>query len=132
MRSRPSWCIALVAAFLNALAPVFAYAIGQPLHELAGGRPGGGARAVLAQMHHAGMHAQHVHDAHHAMPADEPTAPHCPYCLDFAAGAALGTSVPVIAAAQPDPPPLPASVPARVSARPSLRLASPRGPPLAG
>jgi hypothetical protein len=138
MRRRPSWYIALLAAFLNALAPVFAYAIGQPLHELSGGWPGSGARAVPAPTRHAGVHTQHVHGAdpgrgaHHAVPANDPAAPHCPYCLDFAAGTALGTSVPVIPAAQPGHSPLPASAPVHVSARPSLRLASPRGPPLAG
>jgi hypothetical protein len=113
MRLRPAHCIALLAAFLNVLAPVLAYAMGQPLHE-------------------AGVHAQHMHGAHHAAPVDEPIAPHCPYCLDFAAGAALGSTVPVIPAAQDGHPPLPAVAPVRVSVRPSLRLASPRGPPRAG
>ena len=155
VRRRTSWCVALVAALLNALAPVFAYAIGQPLHELAGGRPGGGARALLAAhaMHHAGMpadptqagsghtgHAGHVHEGQvHAGSAIPPSAagsqdtpPHCPYCLDFAAGAALGSTVPVSVAAQPGHPPLPVITPARVAARASLRLPASRGPPLAG
>ena len=148
-RRRAAWCLAVIAALLNALAPVFAYAIGQPLHELAGGRPGGGTRAVLAAAA-AGAHAvhdgheSHVHAAHAGMAhaghlqadaADDPgehAAPHCPYCLDFAAGAPLGTSAPVILAAQDGHAPLPATQPARVAARSSLRLASPRGPPRAG
>jgi hypothetical protein len=103
MRLRPVWCAALLAAFLNVLAPVLAYAIVSPAHQ---------------HTHHAGMH-------------HEPATPHCQYCLDFAAGAALGASVPVVPAAQPGHPPLPRSDPPRVSARPSLRLAPPRGPPLA-
>jgi hypothetical protein len=142
-RGRTAWCLALLAALLNAFAPVFAYAIGQPLHELAGGHPGGGARAVLAHhasplLDHAGMHmgpAAHAHAGHHdARHADpgEPSAPHCPYCLDFAAGAPLAASVPVIAAVQPGHPPLPLALPKLVAARPSLRLASSRGPPVAG
>ena len=102
MRLRATWCIVLVAAFLNVVAPVLAYALAAPSQEHA---------------HHAGMH--------HA-----PAAPHCQYCLDFAAGAALGATVAVIPAAQPGPAPLPARGPARISARSSLRLAPPRGPPL--
>jgi len=151
--------VALAAAALNVLAPVLAYAIGQPLHELQHGYPGGGARVVLASplahhhaatrmgpeeaaqaMHHAGGHAMHhaglhtmQHNGAHA-PQDagaleEPAAPHCPYCLDFAAGVALGTTLPVVAFAQPAHVPLPASETARVRARPSLRLAPSRGPP---
>lgn len=152
VRRRTSWRVALVAALLNALAPVFAYAIGQPLHELAGGRPGGGARAVLAAhaMHHAGMagghtHAGHVHagsttpegaagsqETSEGAAGSQETPPHCPYCLDFAAGAALGSTVPVSVAARPGHPPLPLIAPARVAARASLRLPASRGPPLAG
>jgi hypothetical protein len=132
MRIRPAWCIALVAALLNLVAPALAYEIGQPLHDLAPGEPGGGAGAVAAHAHHGGIHAHPMHGAHHAAPADPPTAPHCPYCFDFAAGAALGTTVPIAATAQDGHPPLGASALPRVSARPSLRLASPRGPPLAG
>src|SRR5437660_11800119 len=104
-RRRTAWCVALVAALLNAFAPVFAYAIGQPLHELAGGPASGGAQRVLAAQaarhaaQHAGTFAHHAaHDAgphamHRAAPhgvaaappdgsnTDDPATPHCPYCL---------------------------------------------------
>ena len=102
MRLRATGCIALVAAFLNVLAPVLAYANAPGSHE----------------------HAHHA-DMHHA-----PAAPHCQYCLDFAAGAALGRTVPIVPAVQPGHAPLAAAAPLRISARSSLRLAPPRGPPL--
>ena len=79
---------------------------------------------------HAQQHHGH-HDAQHAG-SGEPSAPHCPYCLDFAAGAPLAASVPVILAPQSGHAPLPVALPETVAARSSLRLASPRGPPLAG
>ncbi|HSV19427.1 MAG TPA: hypothetical protein VLR71_13510 [Casimicrobiaceae bacterium] len=146
LRGRTSWCVVLVAALLNALTPVFAYAIGQPLHELAGGAPAG-VRAVLAQdraaLHHAGMHAGHAGhvarvdrahddsraDSPHAVPAPEPAAAHCPYCLDFAAGAPLAPAVAVMPTAQAGHAPLPVAAPPQPAVRPSVRLAAPRGPP---
>jgi len=151
--------VAFAAAALNVLAPVFAYAIGQPLHELQRGVPGAGAPAVLSSpvvqhrgmaqqdpadgartMHHGDGHAMHhavlhamQHDGAHALQdaatPDEPAAPHCPYCLDFAAGVALGGALPVVPGAQPGHPPLPRYAPALVFARASLRLAPSRGPP---
>jgi hypothetical protein len=148
LRGRTSWCVVLVAALLNAFTPVFAYAIGQPLHELAAGAPDAGVRAVLAQhspaVDHAGAHAGHtIHVTHvHGTqggpagtaktgPGPEPTAPHCPYCLDFAAGAPLAPAMPVVPAAQPGHAPLPLAAPSQPAVRPSLRLAAPRGPPAA-
>ena len=145
---RPSTLLLVfVAAALNVLAPVFAYAIGQPLHELAGGRPGGGARAVLAHhaSHDGSAHAAHHHGdatpAHHDAQSHDaqshdadsaPSTPHCPYCLDFAAGAALGGTPHLDVVAQPGHAPLAEATPSRISARSSLRIAAPRGPPLAG
>jgi len=123
--------LACAAAVLNALAPVLAYAAGQPLHELAGGRPGGGARAVLAaHAHHHG--AEHQHATPHTLDHEKPAAPHCPYCLDFAAGAPLAPTLLAPAVVRPAAQARAMSAPTQLSARPSLRLASPRAPPSAG
>jgi hypothetical protein len=123
--------LAFAAAALNALAPVLAYAAGQPLHELAGGRPGGGARAVPAAHahHHALGHAHAV--SPHTLDHEKPAAPHCPYCLDFAAGAPLAPALLPPAIVQPGPEPRVIVAPARLVTRSSLRLASPRAPPSA-
>jgi hypothetical protein len=105
-RSRCAWLLAIVATVLNFAAPVFAYAEGQPLH------PSG-------HMHHHGDAAPH-----HA-----PVTPHCPYCLDFAAGAALAPPPLIVAAPPRLSAPLSVRAPVAVVARASLRLASPRAPP---
>lgn len=124
--------LACVAALLNAIAPVLAYAAGQPLHELASGRPGGGARAVLAHAH-AHEHAPaDEHAAHHAAKHEKPEAPHCPYCLDFAAGAALAPTLLTVGGVLPHAAPHLARAPEPIATRSSLRLASPRAPPFAG
>jgi hypothetical protein len=108
-RSRIACPLALIATLLNAVAPVLAYAEAPLLRS----------RAAQAH-HHDGM------PPHHA-----PRTPHCVYCLDFAAGAALAPAPPVVAT----PPRLeaPLVTPALVVAvaRASLRLASSRAPPLA-
>jgi hypothetical protein len=120
--------LAFAAAALNALAPVLAYAAGQPLHELAGGRPG--AAAVLAA--HAHHHALgHAHAAQPHALDEKPAAPHCPYCLDFAAGAPLAPRLLPPAIVRPDAEPRVVLAPARLTTRSSLRLASPRAPPSA-
>jgi hypothetical protein len=82
---------------------------------------------------HGAEHGTSVASAHHTPCAapDAPAAPHCPYCLDFAAGAALGSAPPTLSGASPLALP-PAAVPhaaVRVG-RASLRLAAPRGPPI--
>jgi pentapeptide MXKDX repeat protein len=132
MRRRPSWCIALFAAFLNVVAPVLAYAV-TPVADAHANPASMHDRGIAHEgMHHEGMHHDGMrHDGmhHEGGHQHEPTTPHCPYCPDFAAGAALGTSQPVVAYAPPGHAPLPASAPARLSARPSLRLADSRGPP---
>jgi len=73
-RLRTAWLLALIATVLNAAAPVLAYAEGQLFDFHTGGT-------------HAAMHpAGHLHGHGGAAPKHGPTTPHCPYCLDFAAG----------------------------------------------
>ena len=194
-RQRLTLALACLAALLNAVAPVLAYALGEPLHELASGR------SVHGSMHHAaallpsaharagaevaavaassatirdaaatgdmsamadtdgmvamgqmrGMdttavqrvdasavaHPAQAGDGHaratgprDGAHAEAPVAPHCPYCPDFAAGAALaprGVVVPAPHVSPVNPAPVEARV---VAARASLRLAPSRAPPL--
>lgn len=110
-RRRFTLLAAFVAAMLNVLAPVLAYALAQP------------------QAHHHAVHDAHA--SHHATDQGEPAAPHCPYCPDFAAGAPLAPTLLPPAVVRPDAVAHTASVPARPVCRPSLRLASPRAPPSA-
>jgi hypothetical protein len=106
-RGRIAWLLALIATLLNAAAPVLAYAEGPLVHS----HP--------APMHHHGDMA----------PQQAPATPHCPYCLDFAAGAALAPPPPVVATPpRLDAPRFVAAV-VQALARPSLRLAPSRAPP---
>ena len=140
-RTRLALPLLLIAWFFNAIAPVLAYAAGEPLHDAAGRHAAAACAAPLPHDHGApGQHAEgHAADASHAdaghhLPCaapDAPAAPHCPYCLDFAAGAALGSSPPTVSGASPR-----ALAPAVVLhaavpvGRASLRLAAPRAPPI--
>jgi hypothetical protein len=114
---RPSTLLAaFMAAMLNVLAPALAYAVTQP------------------PAHHAANHDAHaMHHDGHAIHQDadpnEPAAPHCPYCLDFASGAALAPTLLPPAIVRPDAVAYSVRVPARPASRSSLRLASPRAPP---
>jgi DUF2946 family protein len=110
-RRRFTLLAAFVAALLNMLAPVLAYDVAQQ------------------RAHHHAVHD--VHAMHHDADPDEPAAPHCPYCLDFAAGAALAPTLPPPAIVRPEAVAYSASVRAQPASRSSLRLASPRAPPLA-
>jgi hypothetical protein len=114
-RRRFTLFAAFVAAMLNVVAPVLAYAVTQAQHH----------RAVhdARAMHH-GAHAMH-HDADHG----EPATPHCTYCLDFAAGAALAPTLLPQGIVRPEAVAYSAIVPAPPASRSSLRLASPRAPP---
>jgi hypothetical protein len=104
----------------------------------------------VAVMHHiAAMH--HVGAMHDAMPMhagdaasdpphsatqddgrarDAPAAPHCPYCLDFAAGAALAPALPWIAAPHVAFAPVTEAEQRVAAPRSSLRLPAPRAPPV--
>jgi len=106
--------LACLAAALNALAPVLAYAAEARLRDAT---------------HHPAHSYGHAH--HHELPAEhgKPDAPHCPYCLDFAAGAPLAPTLPPPAIVRPDSAPAPVRATAYISSRSSLRLASPRAPP---
>ena len=143
-RTRLALPLLLIAWFFNAIAPVLAYAAGEPLHDAAGRHAAAGidCAAPVAPHHHdaSGPHgegaaadASHGTSAHHVPCAapDAPAAPHCPYCLDFAAGAALGSLPPTVSGASPRALPpavvLHAAVPV---GRASLRLAAPRAPPI--
>jgi hypothetical protein len=122
-RSRLSWLVAFLATLLNAVAPVLAYAEGPPLHGHEREAP---ALVLAHDVHH--HPAGHVHaggDEHH----QAPTTPHCPYCLDFAAGAPLAPAPLVIAAPPRIAAPIVVQARATPIARASLRLASPRAPP---
>lgn len=140
--------LACIAILLNAAAPVLAYAYGDVMHDL-----GGGHGLQLAHDHRSHDQSAHDHGAHrhaahdqsahagphthgpHAQPADsadeqsEP-ASHCAHCLDFAAGAALGTTPFFALAAGTPRTPFASIVIARYAGRSSLRIAEPRAPPL--
>jgi hypothetical protein len=144
-RTRLALPLLLIAWFFNAIAPVLAYAAGEPLHDGAGRHAAAGVDcpAEVAPHHHdaSAPHAEgpaadasHGPSTHHAAcatPDGPAAAPHCPYCLDFAAGAALGSAPPMLAGASPRALPpavvLHATVPV---GRASLRLAASRAPPL--
>jgi len=118
-RLRTAWLLALIATVLNAAAPVLAYAEGQLFDFHTGGT-------------HAAMHpAGHLHGHGGAAPKHGPTTPHCPYCLDFAAGAALAPPRPLVATPPRLDAPLLAHAIVVALARPSLRLAFSRAPPAA-
>jgi hypothetical protein len=121
LRLRRNLALAWLAAFLNTIAPVVAYAHGTPM-------PIGPAAPDHAG--HAGHHAQH---AHHAPPGPNktsaPAVPHCPYCPGFAAGAPLTLFALLIVAEEFSAPPQYAA-PHEVARRVTLvRIASPRAPP---
>jgi hypothetical protein len=126
VRRRSVWVIACIAVLLNAAAPVMAYFDDEALIA-----PGGTLLRSLAQ---APSHAQdtsghshgdtalsgHEHGHHES---------HCPYCLDFAAGAALGTAPsefsPPAAVAERSTP----VATRNVEGRASVRIALARAPP---
>jgi hypothetical protein len=126
VRRRSVWVIAYIAVLLNSAAPVMAYFDGDALVA-----PGG---TLLRSLGHtpsqAQQHSSHSHgDA--TLPGHEHShhPSHCPYCLDFAAAAALGS-------APPELPPAAAvaerSAPAKTSSsegRASVRIALARAPP---
>ena len=117
MLVRRNLVLAWLAVTLTALAPVLAYAHihvganGEIVEHCAAEEPGDG-------------------DAGHDRPdSDKGTAPHCPYCPGFAAGAAMAwgaasPALPVAAAAATVRAPHAACV-----GRASLRIAQQRGPP---
>jgi len=124
-RRRFTLLTAFLAAMLNVLAPVLAYAVTQPqVHHHA--------VADMDAMHHDAhsMH-HHAHPMRHGAHQDAPAAPHCPYCPDFASGAALAPTLWPPLVARADAIAYSGSVPARPASRSSLRLGSPRAPPLA-
>jgi hypothetical protein len=90
-RARGAWIAVWLAVLLNVLAPVIAYAT-------AAAREATAATTLAAIA--ADPHAHHHHDG--APPADALTAPaatlapHCQYCLDFAAAAPLPLAVAVV------------------------------------
>ena len=144
-RTRLALPLLLIAWFFNAIAPVLAYAAGEPLHDAGGRHAAAGADCPgqFAPHHHdaSAPHADgpagdasHGASAHHvpcAIPDAPGAAPHCPYCLDFAAGAALGSAPPMLSGASPRA--LPPAVVLRATVpvgRASLRLAASRAPPL--
>lgn len=119
MVTRRNLLLAWLAAMLTALAPVFAYAHihvganGEIIEHCAADEP-------------ADADAQHDHSN-----SNKGTAPHCPYCPGFSAGAALAQGVlpptqPVAIAAASVGAPL-----ALCFGRASLRLAQQRAPPSA-
>jgi hypothetical protein len=117
VRQRWRWTAAWLAVLLNLAAPVLGYGNVDAVHEAA--------RASHAGPDH--------HAADHPVAGDgtesSPAAPHCPYCLDFAAGAPLGSTTRLDV-----PPVVPIGAPAERSVAdlrsihtPGLALA--RGPP---
>jgi hypothetical protein len=126
LRLRRNLAAAWLAAFLNTIAPVVAYAHGTPM-------PIGPADSH-ASHEFGGQHAQHASHAHHAAPGTanrtgEPAVPHCPYCPGFAAGAPLALFALLVVAEQFSAPPqyaAPQELPRRVSL---VRIARPRAPP---
>ena len=138
-RARLALPLLLIAWFFNAIAPVLAYAAGEPLHDAAGRHVVAACPAPApahehgASAAHGETHASHAGSAHHVPCAapDAPAAPHCPYCLDFAAGAALGSAPSMLAGVSPraQPPAVVVDAPVAVG-RASRRLPAPRAPPL--
>jgi Protein of unknown function (DUF2946) len=118
MSSHRNLLLAWLAVAATALAPVLAYAQIQV-----------GAHGEILE--HCAVEKAGDTPAQHDHPnPDEGTAPHCPYCPGFSAGAALSHGVPspatpgvfVVARVH-----LPQSVPA---GRSSVRIAQPRAPPV--
>lgn len=144
-RTRLALPLLLIAWFFNAIAPVLAYAAGEPLHDAAGRHAVAGvdcAAQVVPHHHDASAPhaagdaagASHGPSTHHVAcgsPDAPAAAPHCPYCLDFAAGAALGSAPPTLSGASPRAlPPIGVLDAAVAVGRASLRLAASRAPPL--
>ena len=123
-RARGAWTAAWLAVLLNVLAPVVAYAT-------AAARQAPSASGIADA---AGQHDPHAHHHHHdgPPPADAraaPVAPHCQYCLDFAAAAPLALVVAVVVSSLRPEGHAPSLPPATGHPSALVRIAWARGPP---
>lgn len=136
------WVLAVLALLLNAAAPVLGYlALPMPHagHHRAlaraatmaypGREPDRATALARLSSVRAGESASPPNEALDRASGSHDPAPHCQYCLDFAAGAALGSSPFALPPSERVASSVPVSPSAIIAVRPSLRFALSRAPP---